>query len=80
VSTNELAQAIVEDALWPDAKVRRRYGVSEMTIWRWDRKPELGFPKPVWINGRKYRRVNELLAWEQSAARKHASDIAGKDT
>jgi hypothetical protein len=46
--------------LMPDAKVRKRYGVTAMTGWRWDRDPDLGFPKPMWIQGRKYRSVDEL--------------------
>jgi predicted DNA-binding transcriptional regulator AlpA len=42
--------------LIPDSEVCRRYGVVAYTLWRWDHdKPELGFPKPVRINGRKYR-------------------------
>jgi predicted DNA-binding transcriptional regulator AlpA len=56
--------------LLPDAKVRDRYGVSGMTIWRWDRDPDLGFPAPIRINGRKYRDEAELIAWERSQASK----------
>ena len=47
--------------LIPDSEVCRRYGVVAYTLWRWDHeKPELGFPKPVRINGRKYRVEAEL--------------------
>jgi len=47
--------------LIPDSEVCRRYGVVAYTLWRWDHdKPELGFPKPVRINGRKYRVEDEL--------------------
>jgi hypothetical protein len=52
--------------LIPDRKVRDRYSVSAMTIWRWDHRPEVGFPKPVWINGRKYRDEQELDAFDSS--------------
>jgi predicted DNA-binding transcriptional regulator AlpA len=47
-----------------DSKVCRRYGVSSMTLWRWDRDLELGFPKPIRIRGRKYRDVGELDAFD----------------
>jgi predicted DNA-binding transcriptional regulator AlpA len=47
--------------LIPDSEVCRRYGVVAYTLWRWDhQKPELGFPKPVLINKRKYRFEDEL--------------------
>jgi predicted DNA-binding transcriptional regulator AlpA len=47
--------------LIPDSEVCRRYGVVGFTLWRWDHEnPELGFPKPIRINGRKYRVEAEL--------------------
>jgi hypothetical protein len=49
-----------------DPEVQRRYGVSAMTLWRWDHNPKLGFPKPLVINRRKYRRVSDLERWERS--------------
>jgi hypothetical protein len=54
------------ETLLPDSAVCRRYGVSSMSLWRWDRTPELGFPKPIRIQNRKYRRLAELRAWEAS--------------
>jgi hypothetical protein len=32
-----------------------RYSVSPRTIDRWDDTPDLGFPPPIYIRGRKYR-------------------------
>ena len=52
--------SVISKRLVPDSKVRERYGVSPQTIWRWDHKPELGFPSPVRINGRKYRDESKL--------------------
>jgi predicted DNA-binding transcriptional regulator AlpA len=47
--------------LLPDSEVCKRYGVVPYTLWRWDNEqPELGFPKPVRINKRKYRFEDEL--------------------
>jgi predicted DNA-binding transcriptional regulator AlpA len=37
----------------PDPQVCRRYGVSSMTLWRWDHDPRVNFPKPIRINRRK---------------------------
>ena len=49
------------DELMPDRLVAdRRYHVNLKTLARWDARPELGFPKPVVINGRRYRRIREL--------------------
>ena len=47
--------------LLPDRLVRQRMGnVAPSTLYRWDRNPQLGFPKPVVINGRKYRDEQQL--------------------
>lgn len=51
-------------SLITDAEARRRCGdISHTTIWRWDQKPEVGFPPPVYIAGRKYRDAAEVDAW-----------------
>jgi predicted DNA-binding transcriptional regulator AlpA len=54
--------------LIPDALVAKRYGVSSMTLWRWDRDTELNFPKPIRIRGRKYRRAEELAEFDAKRA------------
>jgi hypothetical protein len=51
--------------LLPDPLVAERYQVHLRTLYRWDDRPALGFPKPIRINGRKYRRVNQLETWER---------------
>ena len=52
--------------LLADSKVAERYGVCLRTLWRWDRNRKLGFPAPVRINGRKYRREEELDAFDSA--------------
>jgi predicted DNA-binding transcriptional regulator AlpA len=56
--------AVSEKRLLPDPIVCRRYGVCSMTLWRWDHDPNLKFPKPLRIRGRKYRDQNELDAFD----------------
>ena len=48
----------------PRAKLKTRYGVTEMSIWRWERDPLVGFPDPIIINGKKFYDLDELEAWE----------------
>jgi predicted DNA-binding transcriptional regulator AlpA len=57
-----------DDRLIPDSKAAERYGICRRTIDRWDHTPELEFPRPIWINGRRYRRLPELQAWERARA------------
>jgi hypothetical protein len=53
----------------PAAKVRERYGgISDMSLWRWVRNPEMGFPQPFTINRRRYWRLRDLEIWEQFRA------------
>ena len=58
----------VSTGLLPDSQVAQRYKVDPRTIARWDQRPELGFPKPVRINARKYRSIEQLENWERSRA------------
>ena len=50
----------MQNQLIPDHVVAKRYGVHATTIWRWDRDPDLNFPKPIRIRGRKYRSAAAL--------------------
>lgn len=52
----------------PDSQVAERYCVHATTLYRWDRDEQLGFPKPIRINGRKYRDVAALDDWDRSRA------------
>lgn len=39
--------------------------ISEMTLWRWQRNPAFGFPRPFAIGQRKYWKLAEILEWEE---------------
>ncbi len=52
----------------PDPLVAQRYNIHATTLFRWDRNEQLGFPKPIRINGRKYREVASLDAWDRQRA------------
>jgi hypothetical protein len=55
-----------DDDLIPDFIVaRQRYQINPITLSRWDANPEMGFPLPIVINGRRYRRRGDLRAFEQ---------------
>ena len=62
----------------PDPQVCHRYGVTSMTLWRWDHDPRVNFPKPIRINRRKYRDEAELEAWERgrAATAQHETEAA----
>jgi predicted DNA-binding transcriptional regulator AlpA len=52
----------------PARYLRERYRVSDMTIWRWLRDENLGFPKPTLINRRRYWILADLEDWEAMRA------------
>jgi hypothetical protein len=54
--------------LVPDSEVRDRYRRTGETLRAWEQDPRLNFPKPVWINGRKYRSEAELDAFDRARA------------
>lgn len=44
----------------PAGKVRERYGISDMTLWRWLKDEQLKFPKPIVIRRRRMFDDEEL--------------------
>ncbi|MBB4267840.1 helix-turn-helix transcriptional regulator [Roseospira visakhapatnamensis] len=40
-------------------------GISDMTLWRWLRRPDLEFPQPVVIARRRYWRRTDLEDWKR---------------
>jgi hypothetical protein len=58
----------IDDRLLTDPLVAKRYNVSARTIQRWDSQPELHFPAPLLVNGKKYRRLSALQKWERLRA------------
>jgi predicted DNA-binding transcriptional regulator AlpA len=52
----------------PAAQVRQRYGVTDMSLWRWLKDESLAFPRPMRIKGRRFWRLAELRAWEDARA------------
>jgi predicted DNA-binding transcriptional regulator AlpA len=51
----DLVSDEVAGELVPDPQVCREFGVTAMTVWRWDHDPELNFPPPIRIRRRKFR-------------------------
>lgn len=61
-----------------DRSVRKRYGnATGMTLWRWRRDPDLGFPKPVKIRGRNYTAADELDEFDRRCTERTAREAAG---
>lgn len=53
------------DELVPDSIVCREFGISSMTLWRWDHDVELKFPPPIIIRKRKFRVRRHLEAFKR---------------
>ena len=61
------------DTLVPDPQVQKEFGVTAMSIWRWDRDPELiklGWPPPIRIRSRKFRSRTALENFKRVMARR----------
>ena len=64
------------DVFLPAGRVRQRYGVSDMSLYRWLRDAELSFPKPIYIGRYRYWRLADLLAFEQSRHQQGGANAA----
>jgi len=61
------------DGYAPDSVIARFLGIHPKSLPRWDKRPELGFPPPVYFNGRKFRRWTEIYESTRRAAVAHAA-------
>jgi hypothetical protein len=61
-----------EDINLPTRQVADRYKVHPRTVKRWTDDPDLGFPPPMDINGRKYWVLSSLRTFDQRRAAKAA--------
>lgn len=41
-----------------------RYRITAMTLWRWIKSDNVNFPKPIYINKRRYFRIDDVMKWE----------------
>ena len=52
------------------AQTRARYGnISDMTLWRWLNNSDLGFPRPIIINRRRFFNEEELNEFDRTRER-----------
>jgi predicted DNA-binding transcriptional regulator AlpA len=67
-----MAQQLREDLSrrLPARQVWERFGVTDRTLDRWLANGDLGFPRPISINNRRYFDEREIVAWERAQAAK----------
>lgn len=54
----------IENRLMTANEVRDTFGgVSDMTLWRWLESEQLGFPKPLYIQRRRFWRASDIEAF-----------------
>jgi predicted DNA-binding transcriptional regulator AlpA len=51
------------------AQVRQRYGVTDMTLWRWLHDERVKFPHPYYFSRFRYWKLSDLQDFEKSARR-----------
>jgi hypothetical protein len=57
----------------PDREIARFLGVHPKSLPRWDKRTDLGFPPPIYLNGRKFRAWAEVKDFVRRAAVQHAA-------
>jgi predicted DNA-binding transcriptional regulator AlpA len=57
--------SLIKDELVPDPQVQKEFGITAMTLWRWDHDRELDFPPPVKIRKKNYRSRQLLEKFKQ---------------
>jgi predicted DNA-binding transcriptional regulator AlpA len=55
-----------QDRRWLSApRVCARYGISDMSLWRWLHDKDLQFPQPIYVAKRRYFDEDELDAFDR---------------
>jgi predicted DNA-binding transcriptional regulator AlpA len=54
-------------------QVRTRYNITNQTIWRWLRDPELDFPRPTMIRRRRFWPEAALDAFDECCRQRRAA-------
>lgn len=54
------------------AQVRERFQISDVTLYRWTKDPDLGFPQPFKVKRRKLFDEIKLNEWELKRSREAA--------
>ena len=54
-----------DERFLPAAQALARYAISEMTLHRWLRHPDKGFPAPVYHGRYRYWRLSALEDWDR---------------
>lgn len=62
------AEADAKPTLVSGPKVQDRYGISHVTLWRWEKTGHQGFPKSFKIGRLNYWKLSDLEAWEAKLA------------
>jgi hypothetical protein len=73
-----MSEEFVRSGLSSDSQIAKRFKTHIKTIKRWRKRPELGFPRGININGRTYSYDHELDEFERAAAVAHASKPSPK--
>jgi hypothetical protein len=52
----------------PAKAVQERYGITDRSLDRWLADPEMDFPRPMVVRGRRYFKEEDLTRWERTRA------------
>lgn len=63
----------------PARLVAQRYNVSTRSLNRWGEEPDLEFPSPTYVRGRRYWDLSSLIEWdEKCASRSRSRSLVGR--
>ena len=54
-------------------------GISDMSLWRFLHDKKLGFPKPIYINRRRFWSREELKQWLEQRPRDYLGKLTEED-
>jgi predicted DNA-binding transcriptional regulator AlpA len=58
-----------DDRFLPARSVWERYGITSMSLYRWERDEKTEFPRPFYIGRFRFWRLADLIEWENSRPR-----------
>ena len=67
-----------QERLLPARQVWEHYTITSRSLSRWLARGNLGFPRPMVVNGRRYWRLTEIEAWERAQLRGHGNPMIAR--
>jgi hypothetical protein len=71
-ANEKTSESAADEKFLPTRKVLARYDISDVSLSRWLRNERMRFPRPLYLSGRRFWKLSDLVTWERAQAMRSA--------